>query len=162
YFSGLSLRSASPIHFQQLTASGLRIHLGGQTASYCPENVQQLGACPNTTYTNFIGGNGGLSMGAVVPGGQQVYVDPTCGAVSYTQAHSAAMPANAIIDGWVLTPGGAGSYLSNTNGATIACQNNETNVWDVYLALPGLAVPDSCLGFTIITANETGAAQWQY
>ena len=51
YFGLTSARSASAIHYQTVSASGQSIWLNKKTASYCPENVEDLGACPpgNTT-----------------------------------------------------------------------------------------------------------------
>lgn len=73
YFSTINLRSGSPIQFTKLAASDLRIWINKPTSSYCPTVAARGGACPNSTETNFIGGNGTLSMGAIVPGGQQVH-----------------------------------------------------------------------------------------
>ncbi|KAI7035723.1 hypothetical protein KC352_g46203, partial [Hortaea werneckii] len=89
YFSVISARSASPIHLRPLQARNYGIYIGGESASYCPDEVVQ--SCPNTTYTNFAGGEGSLFMGTQVPGGQEVYIDPEAGALSYTKPHSVAM-----------------------------------------------------------------------
>lgn len=67
-----AVRSGSPIHFLPVNAGGLNLYLGGISTHYCPDEVQQEGGCPDTVMTNFVGGNGGLSMGALVPGGQNV------------------------------------------------------------------------------------------
>lgn len=85
YIGLMSVRSASPVHLLPVQAAGQRLYLGGTSAHHCPSDMQTLGACPNTDDTNFEGGDGELFMGAIVPGGQQVYIDATCGAVSYTQ-----------------------------------------------------------------------------
>ena len=47
YFGLMSLRSASPIHFQSFQAAGQRIWLGGSSAHYCPSFVQELGKQTN-------------------------------------------------------------------------------------------------------------------
>ena len=73
-----------------------------------PSTHHVIGDCPDTDYTNFVGGGegvpGSLAMGTIVPGGQMVYIDPVCGAVRYTQAHSAYMPNGSITTGWTRTP----------------------------------------------------------
>ena len=79
YFGVIAAHSASPIHLLPWSASGERIWLGKTTASYCPsEEVQD---CPKGKSTNFANGNITLAMGAEVPGGQLVYIDPACGAL---------------------------------------------------------------------------------
>ena len=79
YFRVFAEHSASAIHLLPWSASGQRIWLGKDTASYCPSVVVKN--CPKGDYTNFVGGNGGLGMGTEVPGGQLVYIDPECGAL---------------------------------------------------------------------------------
>lgn len=39
-FTVMAIRSASPIHYSRMTARGLSIWLGGETASYCPTQVE--------------------------------------------------------------------------------------------------------------------------
>lgn len=51
-FSVMALRSASPIHFLPMTASGGAFWIGGQTASYCPDAVPN---CPPGNITAFVG-----------------------------------------------------------------------------------------------------------
>ena len=79
YFGVVAAHSASPIHLLPIEASGERLWIGKSTASYCP--LPDQGECPNGTSTNFDGGEETLGMGAEVPGGQIVYIDPACGAV---------------------------------------------------------------------------------
>ena len=70
YFTVMSARSASPIHFLSLEARGDKFYLGGGPPSaYCPTEVGD--ACPSGNTTTLIGGDGGLSMGVIVPGGQR-------------------------------------------------------------------------------------------
>jgi hypothetical protein len=162
YFGLLSVRSASPIHYQTVTASNNSLWLNKPTASYCPPNIAEIsGACPAGNYTNFAGGDDTLGMGAVVPGGQQVYIDAETGAVKYTIAHSAAIPEGAIQDGWNKTSGESFGYLANENGGFIACPA-EDNSWQVYVALECVEFDDACLGFNAIASNSTQAAAWQY
>jgi len=73
YFGAISARSASPIHLLQVQASGGKFYLGGQASAYCPvESVgEEVCAKYPGTYTVFAGGEGTLSLGVVVPGGQQ-------------------------------------------------------------------------------------------
>lgn len=51
-FSVMALRSASPIHFLPMTASGGSLWIGGQTRSFCPENVPN---CPPGNVTAVVG-----------------------------------------------------------------------------------------------------------
>lgn len=145
----------------------LLIHcLGRETASYCPSTVNATGSCPPGEYTEFAGGDGSLAMGVVVPGGQLVYIDAECGAVGYTQAHSAALPKGAIVDGWNKTEGPSFGYLTHENGL-IACpatdsETGKPNGWQVFVQLPGLFFIETCLGFSALTSNTTQPGAWQY
>lgn len=93
----------------------------------------------------------------------QVYIDPTCGAVKYTQAHSAFIPAGAITDGFVFTQGPSFGTLSWGQGF-VACNDTEDGIWSVYAVLPNVTLPAAprCLGFDAIATNETKPAAWQY
>ena len=81
FFGVIAARSGSPIHLQSLAANGQAIWIGKQTASFCPKKVVGAKNCPKGKETNFAGGDGSLAMGAEVPGGQQVYIDRTTGAL---------------------------------------------------------------------------------
>lgn len=160
YFGLISVRSASPIHYQTVSASGQALWLNKPTASYCPENVGD--ACPAGNVTTFAGGDGSLSMGVVVPGGQQVYVEADTGRVKYTQAHSAAVPEDAIRTGWNLSEGESFGNLANEKGGFIACPCEDDESWKVFVALDGLKFDDDCLGFDALSSNSTSAGAWQY
>lgn len=56
-FGVMAMRSASPIHFAQLNAAGQKFYLHGETASYCPEQVEH---CPPGKQTVFAPGGGSL------------------------------------------------------------------------------------------------------
>jgi hypothetical protein len=161
YFGLISSRSASPIHYQTVSASNQSLWLNKPTASYCPPNIKDIGGCPAGNTTDFAGGDNTLGMGAVVPGGQQVYIDAETGAVKYTIAHSAAIPQGDIQTGWNLTEGESFGYLANEHGGFIACPA-ENDSWQVYVALECLEFDDACLGFSAIASNSTAAAAWQY
>lgn len=162
YFGLISVRSASPIHYQTLTASSQSIWLNKKTSSYCPENIEELGGCPAGNVTSFAGGEGTLSMGVVVPGGQQVYVEPDTGRVKYTQAHSAAKPEGSIETGWNLSQGESFGHLANEAGGFLACPCEDDDSWKVFVALDGLKFDDDCLGFDALSSNSTSAGAWQY
>jgi hypothetical protein len=80
YFGLLAARSASPIHLQSINAAAQRLWIGRETSTYCPDVVEK---CPPGDRTNFaLSEDGGsMSMGAIVPGGQLVWVDSKTGAV---------------------------------------------------------------------------------
>ncbi|KAK5124525.1 hypothetical protein LTR85_001742 [Meristemomyces frigidus] len=168
YFSITAVRSGSPIHLQNIEAAGERLSVGGNAATYCPSDLQSRGFCPNTTQdTNFLGGRGGLALGAEVPGGQSVYIDATCGAVMYTQAHSIFQPNTSITGGWarqegesfgLLTWEGSGAFAGHMG--FLACKA-EDGSYEMYVDI-GVAPPGDCIGFDAITANQTGPAAWQY
>ncbi|KAJ5892256.1 uncharacterized protein N7473_008484 [Penicillium subrubescens] len=159
----MAVRSASPIHYAQLNAAGQKFWLGGQTSSYCPEQVQN---CPPGNQT--ILAPGGNSLDVEVPGGQQVYVDPT-GALSFTQAHSASIPAGSSVGNLAYQPGTPWNhYTFNGWGATglMACPTAD-NRWQVFAALSNATVPSGnvadCLGFSAIALPYKGdVPAWQY
>ncbi|KAL3435546.1 hypothetical protein BDV09DRAFT_167254 [Aspergillus tetrazonus] len=164
-FTVMAARSASPIHFLPLTASGQSFWLGGNTTTYCPLPSN----CPpgNTT---VLAGNGG-SLSVVVPGGQQIYVDPT-GALRFTQAHSAYIPPGSSLGPFEYIPGPEGSvfghYMYSGWGASgfMACPT-EDNRWKVFGALGNATVPsgdvEDCLGFSAIAVpSELVGQTWQY
>ena len=161
YFGLTSARSASAIHYQTVSASGNSIWLNKKTASYCPDSVKDTGGCPAGNTTTFAGGEDTLAMGSVVPGGQQVYIDPNTGAVKYTQAHSAAQPEGSIQTGWTLSPGNGFGILSNSNGPFIACPA-ENDSYQVFIGLECVTFDDACLSFDALTSNVTEATAWQY
>jgi hypothetical protein len=72
YFGVISARSASPVHLRSLTANGGKFYLGGDPSAYCPPQVGD-DTCKEYpgNYTVFAGGSGTLSLGVIVPGGQQ-------------------------------------------------------------------------------------------
>lgn len=160
YFSLLSLRSASPIHFQSVEARDARLYLGGSTGSYCPADSIGAENCPPGNVTSFGYGNGALSMGTEVPGGQQVYIT-TCGEVGYTIPHSAAIPEGAIVDGWTETTTNGLTYLNWKNGL-VACPTNGT-AYQVFAAVDGKEFGSDCLGFdTVESERFDEPTAWEY
>jgi hypothetical protein len=71
YFGVISARSASPVHLLSLNANGGKFFLGGTPSSYCPPNLGETCNSLPGNWTVFAGGIGSLSLGVVVPGGQQ-------------------------------------------------------------------------------------------
>lgn len=164
YFGLLSLRSASPIHYQSVSASDHSLWLNKPTGSFCPDNVKKIGGCPVGNTTDFTSADGTLSMGTVVPGGQQVYIEPETGAVKYTTAHSAAVPEGAIVTGWHRSEEGSLGYLKNEKGGFVACpaSGNDKDSWKVFIALECVDFADACLSFDALASNLTEASAWQY
>jgi hypothetical protein len=158
----MSARSASPVHLLPLTARGQKFYLGGPgPSSYCP--VEQVGsACPNGTSTVFAGGDTTLSLGVVVPGGQQVYVAAD-GALGYTQAHSAYVPAGAIREGFSLVaPGANGLGQLEFDTGFVACPAGEGQGYQVFGQVQGATFGSECLGFDALTVAASGPGAWQY
>lgn len=155
YFGVISARSASPVHLQSLTARGGKFYLGGPgPSSYCP--VEQVGsACPPGNSTVLAGGDETLSMGVIVPGGQQVYVGPD-GALSYTQAHSAYIPEGSVRDGFSREQPAAGQTFGYLNFDTgfVACPAGEGQGYQVFGQVDGATFGDKCLGFNALTGKS--------
>ncbi|KAI4113551.1 MAG: hypothetical protein LQ345_005495 [Seirophora villosa] len=194
-FGIIAARSASPVHLRSVNANGGAFWIGKETASYCPLTDQSQ--CPPGNSTVLAAGGGGASMvcvavipfkcladawdqNVVVPGGQQVYVAPN-GALRFTTAHSAYVPAGSAIDGFNATVGeingSLGRFTFNGLGADgfLACPVNAdgTEPYQVFANVKGLSdhdVPgeckDKCLGFSALTgpykADDPSAFVWQY
>ncbi|KAJ5211479.1 uncharacterized protein N7498_003125 [Penicillium cinerascens] len=163
-FGVMAIRSASPIHYMQMNAAGQKFWLGGQTSSYCPD-LQGLD-CPAGNQTVIVGS--GCALDVEVPGGQQIYVDPS-GALSFTQAHSASIPPGSAIGGFKYEPGKPWShYTFNGWGASgfMACPTDD-NRWQVFAAMENATVPsgnvEDCLGFSAMALTYKGPVPaWQY
>ena len=168
YFGIMVSRSASPIHFGQVNANDREFWIGKDTASYCPLDS----GCPAGNQTLFAASGGSLSLATVVPGGQQVYIDPTTGAVGFTQAHSGSMPDKAILKGWTYTPPAKDAsfgYLTRPRGFLACSEKGDANEgpWQVFVDLKTVKHPaGECLGFSAlaVTGPEDGeqAGAWQY
>ncbi|KAJ4375258.1 hypothetical protein N0V83_002344 [Neocucurbitaria cava] len=163
YFGVISARSASPIHLLSLTARGGKFYLGGPgPSSYCP--VEVVGdACPPGNYTVLAGGDKTLAMGVVVPGGQQAYVAPD-GSLSYTQAHSAYIPTDSIIDQFSVDApedGQAFGYLHFETGF-VACPAGEGQGYQVFGQVSNAIFGPDCLGFSALTVATDEPGAWQY
>ncbi|KAF2819538.1 hypothetical protein CC86DRAFT_130994 [Ophiobolus disseminans] len=164
YFGVISARSASPIHLRALTARGGKFYLGGPgPSSYCP--VAQVGAaCPPGNETVLAGGYKTLSLGVIVPGGQQVYVAPD-GALSYTGAHSAYIPPGSIVDGFSREAPAAGAQFGVLNFDTgfVACPAAAADQgYQVFGQVDGATFGDGCLGFNALAVAGDKPGAWQY
>ncbi|KAL8990976.1 MAG: hypothetical protein Q9177_000496 [Variospora cf. flavescens] len=203
----IAARSASPVQLQPVNANGNAFWVGKETTSYCPLTDQTR--CPQGKSTIFAAGGGGASMvcvtliplessrfhisdhystflvnafeqNVVVPGGQQVYVASN-GALRFTTAHSAYIPAGSAVQGFNATIGEVNGPLGRFNfsglGATgfLACPANANGAgpYQVFANVKGLKntdVPgenqDKCLGFSALTApvdrEDLSAFVWQY
>ncbi|KAE8350532.1 hypothetical protein BDV28DRAFT_36939 [Aspergillus coremiiformis] len=169
-FTVVASRSASPIHFLSLNAARSHFYLGGKASSYCPENVQRLGACPAGKETALIGDT---YLAVAVPGGQSIYVDPK-GALAFTVPHSSFTPPDSSTEGFAYKAsknGGLGRW-SLKQGLMACPTTNATAVpgnprWQVFAALKNATVPtgnvQDCLGFSAVTASRNGsAAAYEY
>ncbi|KAF3929143.1 hypothetical protein AA313_de0200311 [Arthrobotrys entomopaga] len=168
----MSLRSASPIHFGSVTASGQKFYIGLEhPSSYCPSPPVSPEDCPSGNYTSIGWGTGGPYMNVMVPGGQQLYIAPDH-SLSYTQAHSAYMPEGSTTEGFILGPKQENTLrsISHTSGGFLACPvKANQGPWKVFVGTVADADTPSgssadCLGFSNngveFTAERFGA--WQY
>lgn len=160
YFGVISARSASPVHLLPLTARSGKFYLGGgPPSSYCP--VAQVGsACPLGNTTVLAGGDQTLSLGVIVPGGQQVYVAPD-GALSYTQAHSAYIPTGSVLDEFSREePTGTSPYgYLNFETGFVACPAvAPATGYQVFGQVDGATFGSECLGFNALTGKSIHAS----
>tara|TARA_R110002003_G_scaffold63_7_gene5852 strand:+ start:13686 stop:14000 length:315 start_codon:yes stop_codon:yes gene_type:complete len=101
------------------------------------------------------GGEKTLSLGVIVPGGQQVYVAPD-GALSYTQAHSAYIPTGSIVDGFSREYPAAGQqfgYLNFDTGFVACPASGEGNGYQVFGQVDGATFGPECLGFSALAGK---------
>ncbi|KAK3078548.1 hypothetical protein LTS18_007237 [Coniosporium uncinatum] len=162
-FGGMAVRSASPIHFNTVSANGGTFWLQKPTSTYCPEGIDGL-TCPvGNNQTLFAGGEGTLALSVVVPGGQQVYIAPD-GKLSFTQAHSAYIPTGSIRDGFSRDwrPAQNLGFLQWTNGFVACPANGTSGPYQIYGARDDVTLPENCLGFSMIATNSSGVGAWQY
>jgi hypothetical protein len=157
-FGVIVTRSGSPIHLQELNATGNAFYVGKPTTTYCPEGVSGLKCPVGKGETVFAGGHDTLGLSVQVPGGQQVYVQKN-GAVGYTQAHSASIPEGATVTGWTKTEGKTFGQLSFKDGL-IFCP--EGSAYKLYAQVPGVSFASTCLGGNLLTVNGTAPGAWQY
>lgn len=157
YFVVTSSRSTSPIHLLPVNARGGKFYIGaGPPSSYCPAETIGAANCPPGNETVFAGGDKTLSLGVVVPGGEQVYVAAD-GALSYTQAHSAYIPDGSVTDQFSITPGTNGNILGTLNFETgfVACPVGGTGTgYQVYGQVQGFEASSECLSFTALTGKS--------
>ncbi|KAI5256283.1 hypothetical protein E4T42_01658 [Aureobasidium subglaciale] len=154
-FAGLAIRSGSGIQYASVNAAGSQFWLQKDTATYCPE-ISGL-VCPNTTTTQFLGGENTLALDTTVPGGQQVYVAAD-GRLSFTVAHSASTGEGASVTGFSIAQ--EGQHVQFNGDDFLACP-----VDDAYAVFAAAAVKDAaedCVGFAFRVAESSAPAAWQY
>ena len=166
----MSVRSASPIHYGTVAASGFRFYINRPTATYCPGGVVPCEGFQNDTTVVVLGEANkqtGGGMYTTVPGGQQLYVTKD-GQLGYTQAHSAAIPEGAYTTGFTYTPPSgeqSWGYFSFTNGGAnglVACPTaDNANVYQVFANVTGKDT-SKCLGFNAFALTYSGKTAWQY
>ncbi|PYI03829.1 hypothetical protein BO78DRAFT_421273 [Aspergillus sclerotiicarbonarius CBS 121057] len=159
-FGVMSARSGSPIHLLPLNAAGGAFYLGGKTSSYCPLDS----GCPAGTETTFAGD--GSALAVEVPGGQEVYVNPS-GALSFTVPHSAYIPTGSSTGPFTYTPGKEGALGSWTFGKGFMACPDKDNKWQVFASSQNATVPSGnvsdCLGFDAMAVKGNGSvAAWEY
>ncbi|KAI1755747.1 hypothetical protein F4782DRAFT_366816 [Xylaria castorea] len=151
-----------------INASGGKFYINRNTSTYCPDGVSGLDcSLYSGTGTTLVIGNGTttMSLSVSVPGGQQVYVAPD-GSLSYTQAHSAAMPANSTVTGFSRERSeafGAPVYLYSTRRYWYLCPVSEGEPRErTYQIFASDEDPEGCYSTQIRTYNPDAAHVWQY
>jgi hypothetical protein len=183
-FGLIALHSTSIVHFSSLNANGGKFWLGKPTASFCPDGISP---CPGKNLSSYssqrsahksLAGNetvfitngaGGVSLAVEVPGGQEVYIDPTDSSLSFSSPH-AFPPTDAILTGFVFTDqtstGTVGSLTlpgGPTSGA-FACPTNGTEQFPFQIfSLPAGTEGAGCIGVGLGSSDVfDGAAAWEY
>ncbi|KAJ9639263.1 uncharacterized protein PV06_09985 [Exophiala oligosperma] len=159
-----------PFHFESFNANSGKFWLNlPETSTSCPfTGTDQASNCPPGTDTAFVGSG---SLATVVPGGQQVYVAPN-GALSFTAAHSGAMPEGSVVDPFIFVNVGGeyGEVTTSAFGADgfMACPTHGSIAYQVFANFDGAQVPlgnvQDCVAVTPLAVPYTQgqAAAWQY
>lgn len=138
---------------ETVEAAGRNFFLGGSPATYCPTSVGPN--CPPGNVTAFAGS----SLAVLVPGGQQLYRDPT-GNVSFTQAHSIGYPPGSIFGGFNVNGGAASTFAGYPLFACrVVLYTPEVRYQVIAL---NTSVPESCTKITVLTQDYQGFGAWQY
>lgn len=174
-YTVMALRSASPVHFLQLNAIAGRLYLGGNTTSYCPENVQWGNFCPPGNVTVF---KDSCSLDSQNPQyfdvPAQTLWNTDDGVIGYD--FSQPRPENTYNCPWYLGTSANDAFAATieaTYGASgfLACPTREQGIWQVLrdvtdaskLAAP-LGDVSQCLGISLvaISYNTTDYGAWVY
>ncbi|KAK5257451.1 hypothetical protein LTR16_000616 [Cryomyces antarcticus] len=143
---------------QTIEASGLHFVVGRSAASYCPSPPVPASSCPPGNTTVFLGSQ---AMDVVVPGGQQFFVAAN-GALSFTQAHSGAVPAGASYDVRVYLGGG---FFGPGGSSWKACPlSGSAGVYQVFAGLSSVSFSADCVGFDAVVHDQPKGTvgAWQY
>ncbi|GIZ40917.1 hypothetical protein CKM354_000423700 [Cercospora kikuchii] len=166
-FAGMSLRSASPIHFGQINANGSEFLIGAEPATYKPDVVE--GEFNNQTVFTYVNGQGTIGLLTSVPGGQQIYVTEgnetigqVAGQLKFTQAHTARTDGPAIYTGFENV---YDATLKFENSSWVACPSARIEgAYTVYAASRFNNATDECLGFNwrVVQLPDNTTSAWQY
>ncbi|RYC61580.1 hypothetical protein CHU98_g4635 [Xylaria longipes] len=174
-----------------INASGGKFYINRNTSTYCPDGVSGLNCSAfSGTGTTLVTGSSTttMSLDVTVPGGQQgkylnrfisaetlgsassltpptVYIAPD-GSLSYTQAHSASMPANSIVVGFSRQQSeafGAPVYLYSADQYWYLCPVTEGEPRErTYQIFASTKVPKGCYVTQIRTYTPDAGKVWQY
>ncbi|KAG9560882.1 hypothetical protein KCU71_g295, partial [Aureobasidium melanogenum] len=153
-FGGVAIHSGSNIQYASVNAAGQKFWLLKDSQTYCPDVVGS--ACPNTTSTQFAGGDNTLSLDTIVPGGQQVYV-AVDGSLSFTAPHSASTGTGSFVTGFSVAQNG--EHIQFQGDDWLACPSG-----DHYAVYAAAIAKDAsaCTGFAFRIAESTAPAAWEY
>lgn len=172
-FGGLALATGTKVHLAPLAANNLKIYIGKNTTTYCPEDTEADCDCANTNQTifSYLNGNGGVSLDTQVEGGQRVYVTEgddsigqLAGELKFTQAHSGATSGPALYDGFNNVYDGIFQFEGKD---WFACPIDDFNsgygIWSV-ARLEGSHAGESCIPFQwkVVQVDDTTPTAWQY
>jgi hypothetical protein len=153
-FGGLAIHSGSEIQYASINAAESKFFLLKESSVYCP-NISGL-VCPNTTTTQFLGGDNTLSLDTIVPGGQQVFV-AVDGSLSFTKPHSAYTGPDASSTGFSVDE--EAQHVQFRGEDWLACPI------DGHYAIYAAAIAkdaSACTGFAFRVAESNAPAAWEY
>ncbi|KAG4413622.1 hypothetical protein IFR04_013244 [Cadophora malorum] len=170
-FTIIASHSLSPVQGAGVSANGGSFYLNKGSGTYCPSPPVDC-SYYNTTATVFgyTTTTQTLFMGAVVPGGQRVFVRSD-GSLGFTQAHSAALPDDAYTSPFEYTPQtseGSTGTLTFEGKSFSACPDGTFGpsgraVYKLYAdAVKPEERAEDCIGVGFATAIYTGPIPYEY
>jgi hypothetical protein len=151
YFTAFTLSQNGQIKIEPFTARDHELWINGKTESHCPSGKN----CPAGKKTSLALHDHSLSMGASVPGGQQVYIAKKDGRVKYT-APGENVPQGAYTKGWSVQ-----DQLIHNKYGLFACRYKDTDTYEVYAGI-GNFKNDHCLKLAVYYTQTEKPTAYEY
>ncbi|KAK3689400.1 hypothetical protein B0T22DRAFT_513787 [Podospora appendiculata] len=148
-----------------------KLWIGKPASSWCDPSLMSIDcSLYRGDSTVFKGGNDTVFLDVLNPNGQQIYINKTDGALTYTWPGMFVAPKEpeVIYTGWtreISVSGGAPIVLSYKNRPVLACPTasaNLTDVYQIFVQLNAAPPSSSCVTFQLRTYAAEGIVAWSY